>query len=279
MKGSVRLNGEYSKPFGNKNGLRQGCVIAPNLFDLFFARVIAVAVERASGLGIMFRLKINGKLFDTRGAAELLVRELLFADNAAIVRDNPSEIMHCLAQSISDWGLTLSIGKTKVLYQPAPGNWSELLSFVVGDNTLENVTKFQYLGSVLTRDKTLDEEIKNRLSHANYSFGRLAKKVWLNRHVSPRTKVKVYKAFVITSFLYGCQSWCTYKHYEKKLEAFHQKCLRKILGIKWQQNVTNNVVLERAGIPKMESVLHVGGWRMLVGWMTSDFPSKFCLAN
>ena len=85
--------------------------------------------------------------------------------------------MVCLVQSISEWGLTLSIGKTKVLYQPAPGDRSESLSFVVGDNTLENVTKFQYLGSVLSRDNTLDEEIKNRLSRANYKFGRLAMKV------------------------------------------------------------------------------------------------------
>ena len=72
MKGTVRLNGEYSKPFGIKNGLRQGCLIAPNLFNLFFARVIAVAVEQASGLGIMLRFKANGKQFDpnrSRGAA------------------------------------------------------------------------------------------------------------------------------------------------------------------------------------------------------------------
>ena len=98
MKGTVRLNGEYSKPFGIKNGLRQDCVIAPNLFNLFFARVIAVAVERASGLG-MFRFKINGKLFDPRrprGAAELLVRELLFADDAAIVCDNPSSLQEIM---------------------------------------------------------------------------------------------------------------------------------------------------------------------------------------
>ena len=128
-----------------------------------------MAVEWASGLEIMFRFKINSKLFDThrpRGAAELLVRELLFADDAAIVCDNPSnlqEIMHCLAQSISEWGLTLSTGKTKVLYQSAPGDQSESLSFVVSNNTLENVTKFQYLGSVLSYDNTMDEEIKNRL--------------------------------------------------------------------------------------------------------------------
>ena len=47
----VGMNGEYSKPFGIKNGLHQGCVIAPNLFNLLSARVIAVTVEWACGLG------------------------------------------------------------------------------------------------------------------------------------------------------------------------------------------------------------------------------------
>ena len=111
----------------------------------------------------------------------MLVREFVFADEAAIVCDNPS---------LSEWDLTLSIEKTKMLYQPAPGDQSESLNFVVGDNTLENVT--------------LDEDW---LSRANCSFGRLAKKVWFKRHVSPRTKVKVYEAFVIICHLYGCQSW------------------------------------------------------------------------
>ena len=60
---------------------------------------------------------------------------------------------------------------------------------------------------------------------------------------------------VITSLLYGCQSWCTYECYIKKLEAFHHKCLKRILGIKWQQDVTNNFVLERPGMPRMESMI------------------------
>ena len=55
----------------------------------------------------MFRFKVNGKWFDpcrSRGAAKLFVWEL-FADDAAIVRDNPSsllEIMDRLVQSLSE---------------------------------------------------------------------------------------------------------------------------------------------------------------------------------
>ena len=33
------------------------------------------------------------------------------------------------------------------------------------------------------------------------------------------------------------------------------RCLRRILGVTWQDNVTNNVVLEKAGIPSLYTLL------------------------
>ena len=35
------------------------------------------------------------------------------------------------------------------------------------------------------------------------------------------------------------------------LNVFHKGCLRRILGITWQDKVTNEVVLEKAGIPSL----------------------------
>ena len=40
-------------------------------------------------------------------------------------------------------------------------------------------------------------------------------------------------------------------HQEKMLNAFHMRCLRRLLGITWQDKITNKVVLEKAGIPSL----------------------------
>ena len=39
------------------------------------------------------------------------------------------------------------------------------------------------------------------------------------------------------------------------LERFHQRCLRSILGTKWQDHVSNEGVLKRASLPSIESIL------------------------
>ena len=49
-------------------------------------------------------------------------------------------------------------------------------------------------------------------------------------------------------------------HQEKRFNVFHMCCLRHILGITWQDKVTNKVVLEKAGIPSFYTLLKQ--WRM-----------------
>ena len=73
----------------------------------------------------------------------------------------------------------------------------------------------------------------------------------VQQQVSDHTKVNVYKAFVISTLLYGSESWTMHAHQEKRLNVFHMRCLRRILGITWQDKVTNKVVLEKAGIASL----------------------------
>ena len=44
-------------------------------------------------------------------------------------------------------------------------------------------------------------------------------------------------------------------HQEKRLNVLHMRCLRRILGITWKDRVTNKVVLEKAGIPSLYTLL------------------------
>ena len=69
------------------------------------------------------------------------------------------------------------------------------------------------------------------------------------------TKIKVYRAVVIPTLLYGAETWTLYRRQVRLLESFHQRCLRSILNIKWHDYVSNEDVLEEAQLPSIESIL------------------------
>ena len=65
------------------------------------------------------------------------------------------------------------------------------------------VDKFTYIGSVFSRDVHIDNELDACIARANSVSGRLQRKVWVRRGITLTTKLKVYRAVVLTSLLYA----------------------------------------------------------------------------
>ena len=124
--------------------------------------------------------------------------------------------MDLFSQACKNFGLTISIKKTEVLHQPAPGtDYIEPIIKCEGQ-TLPAAEKFTYLGSTLSRSASLDDEISKRLSKASSAFGRLREPAWERKGIGVKTKIKVYNAVVLPSLLYGCETWTVYSRHSKK---------------------------------------------------------------
>ena len=115
--------------------------------------------------------------------------------------------------------------------------------------------QFTYLGCTISSNARIDGEIDNKLAMANCAFGRLYKRVWNNNQLRIKMKITVYRAVVLTTLVYGSESWVTYWNHLKLLERFHQRCLRTILNIHWSDYITNLIVLEQADITSIEAML------------------------
>ena len=63
MQGTVQYDGNYSKPFEILSGVKQGCVLAPTLFGIFFALMLTYAFGNSTQ-GIHLHTRSNGKLFN-----------------------------------------------------------------------------------------------------------------------------------------------------------------------------------------------------------------------
>ena len=141
------------------------------------------------------------------------------------------------------------------MHQPAPGKPYAEPNITVNEQRLNVVDKFTYLGSTLSRNVVIDDEVNARLAKASVAFGRLYDNVWNRRGITTETKLKVYRAIVLTTLLYGCETWTVYQRHARKLNYFHTTSLRKLLGIKWQDKVPDTEVLERAGMTSIFTML------------------------
>ena len=80
------------------------------------------------------------------------------------------------------------------------------------------------------------------------------------------TKIAVYRAVVLSTLLYRCESWVLYRRSVRRLDEFHVRCLRKIAGIKWQDRVLNTEVLCLCGSSGIEAFLLAAQLRWVGQW-------------
>jgi hypothetical protein len=189
-----------------------------------------------------------------------LVREMLFADDSALMAHTAPEIqtlVNRFAQTAAMFSLKINIRKTECLYQPVkllnpPPSPCEI---TIDNQPLTQAKDFTYLGSTISSNAKIEKELSNRMGRASAAFGQLNNRLWKNNHVSVKVKAKVYRAVVLTTLLYGAETWTIYRQQVKKLHAYMMRQLRDILRISWHDKISNAEILRRTGLPHMSDLL------------------------
>ena len=264
MKACVRSDGEQSECFDVTNGTKQGCVLAPVLFALYFSVMLEIAFQDSEE-GVSIEYRTSGGVFkQSRMNAKTktvfqLVRDLLFADDCALLTNSLADMQRLVdrfSAATKAFGLTISIKKTELLFQPRPNHQPpEPPSIFVDGKPLKTVSFFVYLGSTVTSDARLDKEIVTRLGKASGAFGALYPRLWNSHDVSLTTKINIYKAVVVTTLLSGAESWTMYRKHIRQLDSFHMYCLRQICNLTWKDKVKNSAILSKCNITGIEAFI------------------------
>ena len=102
---------------------------------------------------------------------------------------------------------------------------------------LEGIDNLSYLGSDLSRTMHIDDEFTALIAKASVAFDKLGPYVWERNGIWLHTKLKFYKAVVLQTPLYSCETWTVYQRHTKTLNHFHINCLGKLLRIRWQDKI------------------------------------------
>ena len=131
------------------------------------------------------------------------------------------------------FGIDVNTEKTKLLVQHASNRPQHIIPTVqVNTRTAESVPSFSYPGSLLSSVATCEDEIQNRIRAAHAAYGRLTERVFEDPGLNFQTKVMVFRAVVLSTLLYACETWTLYSRDVKQPEKFQQAKLRQTFRVR-----------------------------------------------
>jgi len=109
---------------------------------------------------------------------------------------------------------------------------------------------FKYLVVELTSDLTDTADIVTKLSRGRGIFNRCLKHSAALLDLPVKLRVKLFHTLIVPTVLHhGCECWTMSRAVFEKLNVFQSRCLRKNLGARWQDHVSNKIVRSRCSVP------------------------------
>ncbi|GFO04706.1 retrovirus-related pol polyprotein line-1 [Plakobranchus ocellatus] len=152
---SARIEGEHIDFKPTKRGVRQGCVMSPDLVNLY-SEIILRNLDGISGL------KINGDNLNN----------LRYVDDTVLIAEYGKQLQKLLdtvALESERMGLSLNVKKTECMVISKKSS-NPKCNLVSKGEKIKQVTKFKHLGYLITSDGRCTSEISKRIAMAIDTF-------------------------------------------------------------------------------------------------------------
>ena len=104
-----------------------------------------------------------------------------------------------------------------------------------------------------------------------------ANRIWSSHSINSTIKFRLYASIVLSAALHACETWkstasiCI-------LDVFHRRCIRKILGLSWQDRVTNEELMRRSWMQALSETVTTRRLRLAGHVLRSPDVRPACVA-
>ena len=223
-------------------GISQGCPLSPFLFVIVMTVLMHDAVNMMKNkFGIEF-------------SPALVCHAILYADDTLLVEVDETRLqkfMECVMQLGITYGLKLNWDKVECMPIQCECHLTDLLG-----NAIKQKAVLKYLGANIASSGIVTSELSQKIGLAEHDFKTLTQ-VWNHANMSSLFKFQVYMACIVQKLLYGLDGAVLSKTDMKKLDAFHVRCVRRILRIShaYISRVSNKFVLQEMGALPLSQML------------------------
>ena len=107
---------------------------------------------------------------------------------------------------------------------------------------MEVVDRFPYLGDIVSRDGDDAAAVDARVESGGKAFGALRACVFASTSISNKAKKAVYEAIVLSTVLYGCETWSLTEELYRRLRCMHAHHLRAMCRVSrsqaWEHHIS-----------------------------------------
>ena len=233
----IKIGDTITAPFSTNQGVRQGCILSPTLFNIFLSDLQDITekencdpVEMHEGMNLGCLIWADDLLLLSKSEAGL--KNMLTALNSYTIKN----------------GMTLNIKKTKVMIFNKGGRHIRR-DIHFGNNKIETTRQYKYLGFMVTPSGEITTGLKDLKDRALRAFMKLKNKLGITFRKHPFVSLKLFKTLVEPILLYASDFWGILKLPQNNpIENVFLSFCKQLLGV--QKQTTNiGVLFELGQIP------------------------------
>ena len=184
-----------------------------------------------------------------------------FADDLALLSPSHEQMQEktdLLNLVSAQTGRNINMNKTKIM----KANTKSKNVVTVGGKPLEETDCFTYiyLGRKINKTGGTEEDTKDRIQKARVAFLMLSK-IWKSKLI--KLKMRIFNSSVKSVLFNSSETWRITKHTVNKIQTFVNRCLQRIMNVKWSGKVSNNTLWTKTNQLPVEIEIKRRKWRWI----------------